>query len=606
VLRRRREIEHFGPKMQICILVGGGIAVIPAGEMLALRRSLWLDSLSDAFRGLWPIHSPSTPLLWGRHLDVLFAHLQAQLEGWARRQRDPAFLQAIQNMLATLPPGSLKSRALVGAQAWAWARWPSLTMLALSGNPRISIRDGMLFRQVVTSPVYREIFRPAWTIRDDQDAKGSLGNTAGGVRMAMGWGANAIGEHVDWIIVDDPHDPEQVEGEASRLGVHDRWDSAWANRVNDLASSIRTGIAQRTHEDDWSARRLSEGYVHVDMPMLYESDRACATPLGRVDWRTQEGECLHPDRFPPDVIAKERARVGERRWACLYQGRPAPAGGAIVKLDHLRFWRHDAAPHVAARPKGCYTGPARVLPRDFDQVVIFGDLAGGKLTSKGDFNALVVMARAGADFYLLEFWVKRAAFPEVQAKVRQLAERYPDARIVIEAAAAGQSLVASLQHEISGLVGQTATGDKEARLESVLRLFEAGNVHLPDGAPGLDALIASLTTFPNAAHDDDVDAISGALGVLASGARTEWPRYDLILARMRGQAPPEDEEPETHDHSAVPRPVSRDAAAAERARYRQEVTRVTASIDAARRAQAAREEAQRQRMAERKHKERTR
>ncbi len=390
-----------------------------------------------------------------------------------------------------------------------------MSMLAISGNPRLSLRDSMLVRQLVTSTWFVETFRPAWTIRQDQDAKGALGNTAGGVRLAMGWDARAVGEHVDWIQADDPHDPEQVESDATRVGVVEKWDGSWANRVNDLASSIRSGIAQRTHEADWSSARIAENWVHLDLPMLFESERDCRTPLGRPDPRTIEGEVLHPERFPPEVIAAEQTRLGPRRWATLMQGRPAPLGGAMVKVADLRFWRHDASPQVAARPRGCYSGPAVVIPSTMDAIVLAGDLAGGKLTTKGDFNALVVVGRRAAKFYLLEFWVRRAGFPEVQEKVRELSRRYPRAKKVIESAASGASLVASLEREISGLVGRVAKGDKESRLESVLAFFEAGNVHMPDGMPGVDDLIASLTTFPNAAHDDDVDGISLALSELA-------------------------------------------------------------------------------------------
>ncbi|HEY1815566.1 MAG TPA: phage terminase large subunit [Kofleriaceae bacterium] len=186
-----------------------------------------------------------------------------------------------------------------------------------------------------------------------------------------------------------------------------------------------------------------------------------------------------------------------------------------MKLADLRFWRHDGEPQIAARPKNCYAGPAAILPDEFDEIVIAGDLAGGKLTARGDFNALVVVGRGGSGRFVLEAWVKRAAFPDVQAKVRELRGRWPSAKIVIESAAAGASLVSSLQAEIAGLVGKTANGDKESRLDAVLMYFEAGNVHLHDGAPGVDALITSLTVFPNGAHDDDVDAISLALTELA-------------------------------------------------------------------------------------------
>jgi predicted phage terminase large subunit-like protein len=452
--------------------------------------------------------------VWGWALDIVCEHLQALVEDWSQRQRDPRFVQRMRDLLSTLPPGSAKSRLLVYFVPWAWLRWPELRAICLSCNPRVALRDSMYSRDVIASNWYQRTFTPSWQVRQDSDAKSVYTNTVGGFRAAQGFDARIVGERGDLIIVDDPHDPEEVESDAQRSHVHDRWDSSIGNRLNDLGSSIRVGIAQRTHEDDWSARRIAEGWAHVDLPMLYEPERACTTPLGTPDPRVVEDEPIDEVRFPPDVIAKERTRVGERRWACLYQGRPAPRSGAMVKLADLRFCRQDGDPQVAARPEHCYTGPALVVPSTFDAIVLAGDLAGGKLTTKGDFNALVVVGRRAARFLLLEFWVKRAGFPEVQTKVRELARRYPTAKKVIEAAASGASLVASLEAEIVGLVGKIASGDKESRLESVLSVFEAAQFFLPDGAPGIDALITSLTTFPNATHDDDVDAISLALSEL--------------------------------------------------------------------------------------------
>jgi predicted phage terminase large subunit-like protein len=510
-----------------------------------VTRSTRLESrrqrlvFADFFVAAWHVLAPTTPLQWSWHLDELCAHLQAQIEGWAQRQTGAASESPMQNVLYTMPPGTLKSRAFVIASAWAWLRWPSMTMLAISGNPRLSLRDSMLFRQLVSSRWYIETFRPTWTIRDDQDAKGALGNTAGGVRLAMGWDARAVGEHVDWIQADDPHDPEQVESDATRIGVLEKWDGSWANRVNDLSTSLRSGIAQRTHEDDWNARRIAEGWVHFDVPMLFEVDRNCITPLGRPDHRTVEGESLQPARFTPEVISKERTRVGERRWACLYQGRPVPAGGAIVKLEWLRFYRRIGMPNAAsARPRGCWPGPSVELdPSTMNRAVIAADLAGGKATSDGDYNVIVAVGRRGADIFVLEVWRARADFPEVQRQFRAMAARYPLSKRVIEQAAAGASLVASLQREVSGIVGVPPSGSKESRLQSVLAFFEAGNVHLDEHAPYLDAVVTELATFPNARHDDFVDALTLALAELGAVDPTVATRRQMLIANLLSACP---------------------------------------------------------------------
>lgn len=484
-----------------------------AAEVAALERSILRDDFASFFRAGWSVLEPSTPLLWAWPYEEVCRHLQAAIEGWARRQHAPAHVQAVRDCLVTLPPGCLKSRLLAYLVPWAWLRFPTLRAIALSCNPRVALRDSMYSRDVIASEWYQRTFAPRWQVRLDSDAKGLYSNTLGGFRSAMGFDARIVGERGDLIIVDDPHDPDEAESDAQRTHVHDRWDGSIGNRVNDLASSIRLGIAQRTHEDDWSARRIAEGWVHLDLPMTFEPERACTTPLGTPDQRTEEGESLHPERFTPEVIAAERKRVGERRWATLYMGRPAPAGGALVKLEWLRFWREPGKPDAASsRPRGCWQGPSVELPNSFSSVTIAADLGMGKKTQHGDFSVVVAIGKSGSSFHVLDVWRERADFPEIQRAFKAMAARWPMARKVVEQAAAGASLVSSLRAEVPGLIGIPPQGSKEQRLHAVLSFFEAGNVHLNEYAPQLAELIGELTLFPRARHDDFVDALSLGLG----------------------------------------------------------------------------------------------
>jgi predicted phage terminase large subunit-like protein len=61
----------------------------------------------------------------------------------------------------------------------------------------------------------------------------------------------------------------------------------------------------------------------------------------------------------------------------------------------------------------------------------------------------------------------------------------------------------------------TATGDKQTRARPISAQAEAGNVVLVKGDWN-DAFLRELEGFPNAAHDDQVDALSGAHELLAA------------------------------------------------------------------------------------------
>jgi predicted phage terminase large subunit-like protein len=102
--------------------------------------------------------------------------------------------------------------------------------------------------------------------------------------------------------------------------------------------------------------------------------------------------------------------------------------------------------------------------------------------------------------------------------------------IYIEDKANGPAIISQLRRSVPAMIAVPPEGDKVARARSVAALVEAGDVFLP-GAPNADesdcdrtvtpewvqALIEECATFPNAAHDDQVDALSQALRAL-SGA----------------------------------------------------------------------------------------
>ena len=99
-----------------------------------------------------------------------------------------------------------------------------------------------------------------------------------------------------------------------------------------------------------------------------------------------------------------------------------------------------------------------------------------------------------------------------------LAARWPQAsRKIIEEKAHGSAVLSTLASKIPGIVPVNPRESKYARASAVSPFIEAGNVKLP--APGIalfdvEGLIEESSTFPSAAHDDQVDACSQALAAL--------------------------------------------------------------------------------------------
>lgn len=477
----------------------------------------------------------TTPLEWNWHHDALCEHLQALLSDWMAKQRDPSFVQRFQNFLANVPPGSMKSRIVsVYMPAWMWLHWPSWRALFLSSNPRVALRDSVFCRDVLRSKWYRDTFRPSWDFAEDQDAKGLYRNTEGGFRQAQGFTAKVTGDRFDAIIWDDPHDADDVHSETQRTAVVERWDSAVANRLNDLRSSVRIGIMQRLHESDLSGHVLEQGgWEHLRLPMEFEPRTGgeearigceCATcergetAIGWRDPRTVKGEVLHPQRFTPAVLASEKAR-GSYYFAGQFQQRPSPTTTALFPRKWWRFWREVGATPTP-RPKGCDTeAPAAVLPASFDTVIQSWDCT-FKDSDGSDYVCGGVWGARGADRFLLYRVWARLDFLGTVREVRRVSELYPDAGAkLIEDKANGSAVINTLKSEIAGIVAwNPGTSSKSARAMAIQPQVESGNVYLPEAADWLDAYVGEFESFPRAAHDDQVDMTSQALLRLAKRA----------------------------------------------------------------------------------------
>lgn len=514
--------------------------VDPGPLLIAANRELCRRSLAEFFRQSWSALE-DIELEWNWHLDALCMHVQWQVDGWRERRtvadmrRLGEFVQ--QNVLFNIPPATMKSRLVsVIAFAWAWIDSPEMKVLALSSNPEVAMRDASYARDLVESDWYQDHFvkclpaprnpkrvKPGerWELRKDKDATSRFGNTRGGERQSKGFQIKVTGAKADWIIVDDPHDAHEVYSEVKRDAVKSKWDTAIENRLNDPRRGIRTGVMQRVHDQDWAGHVLRRGgWVHVCIPMIFEASRKCVTPIWE-DPRTVDGECIHPDRFTPFVLA-EAKRKGSLYWASQYQQEPLGLEGNLFKLKWWRWWRPEGVARVGnvPRPDGCNDSPAVPLPK-LHWIVISVDAA-FKKTEEGSRVSIMVIGGVGPDRYVLDNDTSPKTFKETCEAIRRMRAKHPLAlRILIEDKANGPAIVETLQAMISGVIEVNPEGGKEARAAACSPSVESGNVYLPEGAEWLTGeidFLGELAKFPQGDKDDQVDAFSQALIFMTQGA----------------------------------------------------------------------------------------
>lgn len=100
------------------------------------------------------------------------------------------------------------------------------------------------------------------------------------------------------------------------------------------------------------------------------------------------------------------------------------------------------------------------------------------------------------------------------AAVRKVSSLWPGCSAkLIEDKANGSAVIAMLQYEIPGILPINPEGGKVARAAAVSPLIEAGNIYLPhpQWQPWVQDFLDECASFPNGAHDDQVDAMTQML-----------------------------------------------------------------------------------------------
>jgi predicted phage terminase large subunit-like protein len=324
-----------------------------------------------------------------------------------------------------------------------------------------------------------------WTkLRTDSKAMGSWLTTEDGGMKCAGVGGPLTGRGFDLVIIDDPHKNwEEAMSPQARERVIEWFNATLYTRLEPDASIIviqtrwheedLTGYLLEQHQDDWEL---------VSYPALAEDD---SDILSR-----QEGEALCPERYSAERLRQMEKTMGSFIFAGLYQQRPAPLMGGMVKKDWFKYYD--------------------TLPEDIEEYIQTWDL-----TFKATGTSYVVgqvWARKGANIYAVDCVRSKLGFQDQVKAILNLTSRYPQAKTkIIEDAADAQAVKATLQDHVRGIVLSPAKGSKEARLAACLGSIESGNVFLPARAEWIDQFINEVTTFPNAVNDDQVDAMTLAL-----------------------------------------------------------------------------------------------
>ena len=145
-----------------------------------------------------------------------------------------------------------------------------------------------------------------------------------------------------------------------------------------------------------------------------------------------------------------------------------------------------------------------------------------KLGKDPDWTAGLLLGKSKGTLYILDIKRFRGTPGANEALVRQTAEldgRGVKIRMEQEPGSSGVKMIDDYRRRVLmgwDFDGVPSTGSKEVRANPVASQAEAGNIKLVRG-PWINAFLDESELFPNGSHDDQVDALSGALADMTSG-----------------------------------------------------------------------------------------
>jgi len=333
----------------------------------------------------------------------------------------------IRRLIINLPPRHLKSlMASTAFPAWCLGRDPTAQILCVSYAQDLADKLARDCRGIMMSPWYRQLFPTR--LAPHRQAVQEFITTRQGYRLSTSTGGVVTGRGANIIIIDDPLKPDEALSDAQRQGANEWFDHTLYSRLNDKRHGAIIIIMQRLHEDDLVGHVLAqEPWEVVSFAAIAETDEEhrIETIWGSRSFTRRQGEALHPNREPLEVLDRIRRTIGEYNFAGQYQQSPAPLGGGLVKAEWFKRYRENE------------------LPERFDRIVQSWDTA-NKATELSDFSVCTTWGVKGKDLFLLGVLRRRLEYPALKRAVREQHSLFGANVVLIEDKASGTQLIQEL------------------------------------------------------------------------------------------------------------------------------------------------------------------
>ena len=473
-----------------------------------------LSSLAGFVRRAWPHIKDPNPYSHNWHIDALC------------KEYEDIYYGRNDKLLVTQPPGTMKSVLLnVFFPAWVWALDPKKRFATYSYDISLPVEQKNKFLTLINSAWYQKKCRRIKIVKDND--KDGLVNSDGGIRYIGTVGGPLTGKHPHFMLVDDPTKALDVHSEklmkkavrwfattvASRGMLQAMSIVICMQRLSrrDLCGTILGEMESGTEElpDELKKAIKTDEWRHACLPMRFDPDHRYRW---KKDPRKVKGELLWPSVINEQVVAsrirmmemdKEQANV-----AAQFNQDPMSIGGGL--FENVRA--------------------ALIRPEDLPPKIVHGmAMTGWDRADSTDENNLDPTAGVTmVEYEGIKYIVNRIKFNKLAIdrdntieKVAKFQKgRWDNYRVANEVNPgpdgkfAHNHLAARLMPLGIVCMSQPVTKNKAVRATMLAGGIKYGGVRILANQDWTDDFVEELIQFPNAPHDDQVDAAAHAYNAI--------------------------------------------------------------------------------------------
>ena len=414
----------------------------------------------------------------GRHIEVISDKLQQVESGEIKR------------LMVFLPPRSSKSVVCSKLfPAWYIGRNPEHELLTISHSDQLASDFGRSVRDIVNTEEFQKVFR--------------------GVYYAAGVRSQIAGRGAHVAILDDAMSEEDAISSAGRRFIKEWYPAGLRTRI--MPNGAIVIINTRYHYDDlcgWLLKQQENMSDYetipwnvVKIPAWLDEDAADLLDL-------PVGSSYFPEWKPDSILKIDeneiKASNGSRYWNALYMQDPTPEEGGLIKKRWLKNWEYDEPPSCDFVIQTYDTAFSTSSTADYSVIQTWGIFYMYNQDNKGyeDYAPHLI---------LLGNIKGRFEYPELRRLAQKLYNQHKPDVCMIEKKASGQSLIQDMRRAGLPVLDYTPDRDKTARVYASTPMMESGRVWIPMNKKWADDLVEELIRCPNAAHDDQVDALTMAV-----------------------------------------------------------------------------------------------